>query len=176
MVTHSSTLAWKIPWIEEPGGLKVHRVAKSQTRLSDFTFFHFPKAAVHVCMLSRLQLFGRDWSPPVSSVHGIFQTRNTGVGCHFLLQGIFLTKGQNPGLLCLLHCSQILYQLSRWGNGNHLISVIPQRVMPGPVSAGYCVGSIPVEGPLTHGGFLFLQVEPQVINLLHVNINNMFYE
>ena len=34
-------------------------------------------------------------SPPGSSVHGIFQARNTGVGCHFLLQGIFLTKEVN---------------------------------------------------------------------------------
>ena len=35
------TLAWKIPWREEPGG-PVHGVAKSQKRLSDFTFtFHF---------------------------------------------------------------------------------------------------------------------------------------
>ena len=32
MATHSSILAWKIPWTEEPG------VEKSQTRLSDFTF------------------------------------------------------------------------------------------------------------------------------------------
>ena len=40
MATHSSTLAWKIPWTEEPGG--VHGVARSRTRLSDFTFtFHF---------------------------------------------------------------------------------------------------------------------------------------
>ena len=39
MAPHSSTLAWKIPWTEEPA---VHGVAKSQTRLSDFTFtFHF---------------------------------------------------------------------------------------------------------------------------------------
>ena len=39
MATHSSTLAWKIPWTEEPGGLHaVHGVAKSRTRLSDFTF------------------------------------------------------------------------------------------------------------------------------------------
>ena len=37
MAIHSSTLAWKIPWTEEPGRL-VHGVAKSQTRLSDFTF------------------------------------------------------------------------------------------------------------------------------------------
>ena len=39
MAPHSSTLAWKIPWTEEPG---VHGVTTSQTRLSDFTFtFHF---------------------------------------------------------------------------------------------------------------------------------------
>ena len=41
-----------------------------------------------------------DCSLPGSSVHGIFQAR---VGCHFLLQGIFLTQGSNPCLLCLLH-------------------------------------------------------------------------
>ena len=42
MAPHSSTLAWKIPWTEEPGGAAVHGVAKSGTRLSDFTFtFHF---------------------------------------------------------------------------------------------------------------------------------------
>ena len=34
MATHSSILAWKIPWTEEPGGL-LSRVAKSQTRVSD---------------------------------------------------------------------------------------------------------------------------------------------
>ena len=39
MATHSSILAWKIPWTEEPGRLQsVHGVAKSQTRLSNFTF------------------------------------------------------------------------------------------------------------------------------------------
>ena len=43
MAPQSSILAWKIPWTEEPGGLHaVHGVAKSRTRLSDFTFtFHF---------------------------------------------------------------------------------------------------------------------------------------
>ena len=35
MATHSSILAWRIPWTDEPGGLL--GVAKSQTRLSDFT-------------------------------------------------------------------------------------------------------------------------------------------
>ena len=41
MAPHSSTLAWKIPWTEEPGA-EVHGVTKSQIRLSIFTFtFHF---------------------------------------------------------------------------------------------------------------------------------------
>ena len=42
MATHSSALAWKTPWTEEPGRLHtVHGVAKSRTRLSDFTLsFH----------------------------------------------------------------------------------------------------------------------------------------
>ena len=39
MATHSSILAWKIPWMEEPGKLQsVRGVAKNQTRLSNFTF------------------------------------------------------------------------------------------------------------------------------------------
>ena len=38
MAPHSSTLAWKIPWTEEPGKAAVHGVTKSRTRLSDFTF------------------------------------------------------------------------------------------------------------------------------------------
>ena len=39
MATHSSTLAWKIPWTEEPGKLQsMGSLRVSQTRLSDFTF------------------------------------------------------------------------------------------------------------------------------------------
>ena len=42
MAPHSSTLAWKIPWMEEPGRLQSMGVAKSRARLSHFTFtFHF---------------------------------------------------------------------------------------------------------------------------------------
>ena len=41
MATHASTLAWKIPWTEEPGRLQ-SMGSLSQTRLSDFPFtFHF---------------------------------------------------------------------------------------------------------------------------------------
>ena len=40
-----------------------------------------------------------NYSPQGSSVHGILQARIPGVGCHFLLQEIFLTQGSNPHLL-----------------------------------------------------------------------------
>ena len=42
MAPHSSTLAWKLPWTEEPDRLKSVGLLKSRTQLSDFTFtFHF---------------------------------------------------------------------------------------------------------------------------------------
>ena len=42
-----------------------------------------------------------------------FLGKSTRVGCHFLLQGIFLTQGSNPGLP---HCRQTLYHLSHQGS------------------------------------------------------------
>ena len=54
MVTHSSTLAWKIPWMEEPGRLQSMGSLKSQ--LSDFTFTLFTfmekKMATHSSVLA----------------------------------------------------------------------------------------------------------------------------
>ena len=42
MATHSSILAWEIPWTEKPGRLQSMGSQKSQTQLSDVTFtFHF---------------------------------------------------------------------------------------------------------------------------------------
>ena len=61
-----------------------------------------------------------DCSPPGSSVDGDSPGKNTGVGCHALLQGIFLTQGLNPGLP---HCRQILYCLSH--QGSHRVSMWP---------------------------------------------------
>ena len=48
-------------------------------------------------------------SPPGFSVHGDSPGKNTGVGCHALLQGIFPTQGSNTGFP---YCRQILYCLS----------------------------------------------------------------
>ena len=54
-----------------------------------------------------------DCSPPGSSVRGDSPGKNTGVGCHALLQGIFPTQGLNSGLP---HCRWILYCLSLQGS------------------------------------------------------------
>ena len=57
-----------------------------------------------VQLLSYVWLFVTPWTV----AHQIplfmeFSSKNTGMGCHFLLQGIILTQGLNPHLLCLQH-------------------------------------------------------------------------
>ena len=64
-----------------------------------------------------------DCSPPGSSAHGDFPGKNTGVGCHALLQGIFPTQGLNPGLP---QCRWILYHLSH----SHLYPGLSNREFP----------------------------------------------
>ena len=54
-----------------------------------------------------------DCSLPGSSTHGIFPGKSTGVGCHFLLQRIFLTQGLKPGFQ---HYRQTLDCLSHQGS------------------------------------------------------------
>ena len=58
-----------------------------------------------------------DRSPPGSSVHGDLLSKNTGVDCHALLQGIVPTQGSNPGLL---PCRWTLYQPS-YQESAHLV-------------------------------------------------------
>ena len=57
--------------------------------------------------------YPNDCSPPGSSVHRDSPSKNTGVGCHALLQGIVPSQGSNPGLP---HSRRILYHLSHQGS------------------------------------------------------------
>ena len=76
MATHSSTLAWEIPWMEEPGRLQ-SMVAKSRTQLSNFTFtFHFhaleKETATHSSILPwRIPGTGTWWA----AVYGATQSQ-----------------------------------------------------------------------------------------------------
>ena len=59
-----------------------------------------------------------DCSLPGPSVHGDSSGKNTGEGCHALLQEIFPIQGLNPGLL---HCRWILYQLNHLGSSLYIV-------------------------------------------------------
>ena len=61
-----------------------------------------------------------DYSPPGFSVHGNSPGKNTEVGSHSLLQGIFPTQGSNPGLL---HCMWVLYRLSHQESPRQILSM-----------------------------------------------------
>ena len=68
MAPHSSTLAWKIPWAEDPGRLQ-SMGSQSRTRLSDFTFtFHF-------------HAWEKEMAPPPAFLPGESQGRGSLVGC-----------------------------------------------------------------------------------------------
>ena len=76
MAPHSSTLAWKIPWIEEPGRLQ-SMGSLSQTRLSDLTFtFHFhaleKEMATHSSVLAyRIPGMGEPGGLPSMGLHRV---------------------------------------------------------------------------------------------------------
>ena len=77
MVTRSSTLAWQIPWAEEPGRLQSMGSLGVRTRLSDFTFtFHFhaleKEMATHSSVLAwRIPGTGEPGGLPSLGLHGV---------------------------------------------------------------------------------------------------------
>ena len=102
-----------------------------------------------------------DCSPPGSSVHGYSLDKNTRVGCHALLQEIFLTKGSNPGLP---HYRQIIYCLSHQGVPRILewVAMPSPGELPDPGiesgSPALQVDSLPAElsGKLSSLGYLVI--------------------
>ena len=77
MAAHSSTLAWQIPWTEEPGRLQSIGSLKSRTRLSDF--FHFSLSCTgegngNPLQCSRLEN-PRDSGAWWAAVYGVTQSR-----------------------------------------------------------------------------------------------------
>ena len=88
--------------------------------------------------------------PALLQPHGLWPSRllcpwdcpgqNTGVGCHFLLEGIILAQGSNPSLL---HCRWILYWLSHQGSPCFGRLFLPNDVL---LSTYYVPGSAPQAG------------------------------
>ena len=90
-----------ISWLQSPSAV----ILEPKKRIS----VTVPTLCVLVTQLYPTLWDPMDCSSPGSSVRGNSPGKNTGVGCHALLQGIFPTQGLNPGLL---HCRWILYCLS----------------------------------------------------------------
>ena len=90
-------------------------IAESTDRGTELKILKAAYCLMKVKSLSHVWLFATPWT--VASTRLLrpwdFLGKSTGVGCHFLLQGIFLTQGLNPGLL---HCRQTLYRLSHQGS------------------------------------------------------------
>ena len=86
IATHFSILAWEIPWTEDPGG---------------YSPWDHKRVEPHGLLAVRLLC---PWD---------FPGKNIGVGCHFLLHGIFPTQGSN---LHLQHWQKDSLPLSHQGN------------------------------------------------------------
>ena len=106
-------------WTEELGGLQ--SIGSQRVKHDRSNFTHSMKVipsdlAYGTSMQSESE--SRSVVSDSLQPHGLYTTwsspgHNTGVGSLFLLQGIFSTQGLNAGLL---HCRQILYQLSHKGS------------------------------------------------------------
>ena len=119
MANHSSTLAWKIPWMEEPGRLQStgsHRVGHDWSDLAVAADYIQPIRLLCPWIFQARTLMSDEWksfccvpffATPWTVVHKAplpmdSPGKNTRAGRHFLLQGIFLTQGSNSDLLHLL--------------------------------------------------------------------------
>ena len=124
MATHSSILAWRIPWTEAPGGLQ--SMGPQREWLSGSVNFHVyeSESESHSAVSNSAAPWTiySPWNSPVG---------NTGMSSRSLLQGIFTTQGLNPGLL---HCRRIPYQLSHKGSPRILewVPIPPPADLPDP--------------------------------------------
>ena len=110
MTPHSSTLAWKIPWMEEPGSLQsmgLLRVGHGwATSLSLFTFMHWR----------------RKWQPTPVFLPGESQGRGSLVGCH--LWGLTVEHNWSDLAVYDLAVNKLTIEIHRWQHLNCIFKTI----------------------------------------------------
>ena len=109
-------------------GIEVGRMNRRERKRSLIKVFSIIYKIVK--SLSRVRLFVTSQTVAYQACPWDSPGKSTGVGCHFLLQGIFPTQGSNPDFP---HCRQTLYRLSHQGrlftkcaHGNDLT---PSKIM-----------------------------------------------
>ena len=130
MLSSGNSRVFQLPWAP-PG--RAHRPSLlSENAINTISpwgygvcyfFFPFPPSLpwgrvpqkVKVKSLSRVRLFAIPWTVAYQALRPWdFPGKSTGMGCLFLLQGIFPTQGSNPSLQ---HCRQTLYHLRQLEEG-----------------------------------------------------------
>ena len=116
MATHSGTLAWKIPWMREPG--RLHSIGSlrvghdCESSLSLFTFMHWR----------------RKWQPTPVFLPGESQGRGSLVGCHLWGHTDSDKTEVTQQSRGLPHCRQILYHLSHQGSSFKLLQSLNAEI------------------------------------------------
>ena len=144
MTTHSSILAWRMPWTEEPGGLQStgwQRVRQDWSDLAHILYTEIMLDSLEKLIIQThlVELLEESWlslelacptlynpmdcSLPGSSTHGISPGKKNEVGYHFLLQGIFWTQESNPSLL---QSRWVLHALSHQEDLALVVRIIPR--------------------------------------------------
>ena len=107
--THSSTLAWEIPWMEKPGRLQsVHGVTRSLTWPSDFTFTFY-----HYCYLTCTECFDSGFV-----TLALYYTLDNSL-CGRLFYVVYVTSNHWMWITSPSHDNQNVswhWQMSPWGN------------------------------------------------------------
>ena len=129
--------SWWLEW-ESSRGTLLYSIIRRSSLLSIVSGAQWPLNKCHlirfvfhicVCVLShfgRVQLFATPWTVAHQApLSWDSPGKNSGVGCCFLLQEIFLTQGSNPCLLRLLYCRWILLPLSH--RGSYFTFIWPQN-------------------------------------------------
>ena len=96
MATHTSTIAWKIPWTEEPGRLQFMG-SQSQTRLSDFTFTFTDLGSSSLSVIIFL---------PFHTVHGVLKAR--------ILKWFAIPFSSGPRFVRTLHNDPTIFGAPTW--------------------------------------------------------------